>query len=413
MTPYESDSSGGEDNDYTETNVLLGYASKEPSDDTISHLGGRPEWLDPSTPPSAALAKCKVCHDLMALLLQLNGDLPEHFSGHERRLYVLACRRKTCRRKEGSIRVLRGTKISKVASKEKSAPKVVSQAPKPVENTGIGETLFGAKPSSNSASANPFSIGASGPSNPFSTSSPSPQNLFATSPLLPTSELVAEPPQDSSEDINADLPKSFATALSFNSAKSSTFGPHQSRNHGPQILDADYEILDKAEEAPIPTPIMDLDDTSGTGGGKEDKEVFESILDKTFQKFADRLAQNPEQVLRYEFKGPPLLSSKTDAVGKLLSSSAWNEKVRTTGGSASGVPRCGNCGTGRVFEVQLTPHAIMELERDDDGIDGMEWSTIVVGVCERDCVPNSVGTGEVGYLEEWAGVQWEELDTRR
>ena len=42
MAPYDSDSSGGEDNDYTETNVLLGYASKEASDDTISHLGGRP-----------------------------------------------------------------------------------------------------------------------------------------------------------------------------------------------------------------------------------------------------------------------------------------------------------------------------------------------------------------------------------
>jgi hypothetical protein len=50
MAPYDSDSSGGEDNDYTETNVLLGYASKEASDDTISYLGGTPvsprhSWL--------------------------------------------------------------------------------------------------------------------------------------------------------------------------------------------------------------------------------------------------------------------------------------------------------------------------------------------------------------------------------
>ena len=42
MAPYDSDSSGGEDEEYTETNVLLGYASKEPSDDTISQLGGNP-----------------------------------------------------------------------------------------------------------------------------------------------------------------------------------------------------------------------------------------------------------------------------------------------------------------------------------------------------------------------------------
>lgn len=157
---------------------------------------------------------------------------------------------------------------------------------------------------------------------------------------------------------------------------------------------------------------MDLDDSSGGGGGKEDKEAYESSMDRTFQKFADRLEQNSEQVIRYEFKGSPLLYSKTDAIGKLLSSSgpaSGNEKVRTTGGSASGMPRCGNCGGGRVFEVQLTPHAIMELEKDEEGLDGMEWGTIVVGVCSRDCVPNAMGASEVGYVEEWAGVQWEDL----
>ncbi len=41
MATYDSDSSGAQD-DYTETNVLLGYAAKDAADDTISHLGGRP-----------------------------------------------------------------------------------------------------------------------------------------------------------------------------------------------------------------------------------------------------------------------------------------------------------------------------------------------------------------------------------
>ena len=40
MAPHDSDSSGDEQDEYTETNVLLGYASKEPED--ISRLGGRP-----------------------------------------------------------------------------------------------------------------------------------------------------------------------------------------------------------------------------------------------------------------------------------------------------------------------------------------------------------------------------------
>lgn len=38
-TTYDSDSSDGE---YTETNVLLGYTSKDADEDTISRLGGVP-----------------------------------------------------------------------------------------------------------------------------------------------------------------------------------------------------------------------------------------------------------------------------------------------------------------------------------------------------------------------------------
>ena len=158
---------------------------------------------------------------------------------------------------------------------------------------------------------------------------------------------------------------------------------------------------------------MDLEEPGGSSNQKEDKDVYESTIDKTFQKFADRLAQNPEQVLRYEFKGQPLLYSKNDAVGKLLSGGPKEHvKVTTGSGSGSRMPRCENCGSGRVFEVQLTPHAIMELEREEEGVDGMEWGTVIVGVCERNCQQNGVDDG-VGYLEEWAGVQWEELSERR
>lgn len=41
MPPYESESSD-EGEDYTETNVLLGYATKEATGDAISHIGGAP-----------------------------------------------------------------------------------------------------------------------------------------------------------------------------------------------------------------------------------------------------------------------------------------------------------------------------------------------------------------------------------
>lgn len=51
MAPYDSDSSGAEDDDFTETNVLLGYASTDANGEEISRLGGypvcRPRLTDP------------------------------------------------------------------------------------------------------------------------------------------------------------------------------------------------------------------------------------------------------------------------------------------------------------------------------------------------------------------------------
>jgi pre-rRNA-processing protein TSR4 len=136
---------------------------------------------------------------------------------------------------------------------------------------------------------------------------------------------------------------------------------------------------------------------SGTGGGEGMEKLFESSMDTTFQKFADRLAQNPEQVLRYEFGASPLLYSSSDAVGKKL------------GHETGAMPRCPNCGNDRRFEVQMTPHAITVLEVEELGLEGMEWGTVVVGACGSDCVPVGVEDGGVGYVEEWVGVQWEEV----
>lgn len=365
----------------------------------------------------------------MVLLLQLNGDLPEFFPGHERRLYVMTCRRKTCRRKEGSVKALRGIRITEVAPKDKRKENAKSEPKEKVaiskSDMNLGETLFGTKPSSSSASANPFSTNSKSatPSNPFSTSSSSASNNPFAAAGLPASDFAAKLPQRASE--TTDLPKTFASALSLNIGPPQ-FGPPPPPEPWPQdselppayplhyLVDANYEILDKMEDPPIPTKTIDLDEGLGGSNQKEDKDVFESTIDKTFQKFADRLAQNPEQVIRYEFKGQPLLYSKHDDVGKLLGSSRKDTaKITTASVNGNWIPRCGNCGAGRVFEVQLTPHAIMELEKEETSIDGMEWGTIIVGICERDCQQKGVPAGEIGYVEEWAGVQWEELNERR
>lgn len=243
----------------------------------------------------------------------------------------------------------------------------------------------------------------------------------------PVSTLAAKPAQ---KPTSTNLPETFASKLSINNDQ-----PPSDRKHRPAeepwppndeltppyptyYLDADYETLDApASPNTKPTMVVDNDESAmdgsggGKGGSKEDRDTFESTLDKTFQHFADRLAQNPLQVLRYEHGGAPLLYSKTDAVGKMLGPAGHqNERMRK---SSSGIPRCGTCGAERVFELQLTPHAISELEAEEVGMDGMEWGTVILGVCSKDCVPSWIGEGETGYVEEWAGVQWEEVGMKR
>ncbi|KAM0284174.1 hypothetical protein ACHAQH_002164 [Verticillium albo-atrum] len=427
MPSYDSDSDVDDAKSFTETSVLLGYASKDADDDTISRLGGSPEWLNPDVAPSAALARCKVCNEMMVLLLQLNGELPEKFPGHDRRIYVFSCRKQACRRKQGSIRAIRGTRISKEAAAAVAAAKEAkaaeeakrkANASKPKNNgPGLGEALFGAKPGASganpfSSSANPFSSNAAGTSgNPFSSGS---SNPFAPAPTAPKPDATETKPPNAEEVTPQELSKTFAETLSINNTQKPA-GPPPAPEPWPEsarlpkpypvsyLSEADYEILEPEAPAVPQNVSMEVDDTpgdSGPGSGL-DKEVFESSMDAIFQKFADRLAQNPDQSIRYEFGGQPLIYSKKDAVGKVLTAAAAVGR--------SGMPRCGNCGAGRVFEVQMTPQAITELESEELGLEGMDWGTIIIGVCEADCQNMTVGEGEAAYLEEWCGVQWEEL----
>lgn len=357
----------------------------------------------------------------MNLLLQLYADLPDRFPEDERRVYVWACRKKTCRRKEGSVRGLRAVRRTKVQKTENAKPGAAKEETKPA--THLGETLFGVKPNSN-ASANPFAAPSSngGSSNPFASSGSS------ANPFASTSSLAAKPPQK--PELADDLPQTFAQKARVSSPEAAPQPPSQvpyeawpeqaalPQPYPSYHIDAGQEYIDP-EPAVAPSNVrVDNGEGSSGGGGAEDKTLFESSMDKTFQKFADRLSQNPEQVLRYEFAGSPLLYSKTDKVGKLLAAGQENAnaKVKTQGSSTTGsmkVPRCANCGAERVFELQLTPHAITELEADEISVDGMDWGTVILGTCSQDCLEHGKKEGEVGYVEEWIGVQWEELAGKR
>ncbi|EFX03374.1 pdcd2 domain protein [Grosmannia clavigera kw1407] len=452
MAPYDSDSDDEENEtqlSYTETEVLLGYGEPDKGEaadgnETVSRLGGRPNWLVAEQAPSAALARCGVCKALMVLLLQLNGELPDRFPGHERRLYVFACRNKGCRRKAGSIRAIRGVRMDVAAAvaeaaaaarKKKEKEEREAREAKEAKQTApvLGEALFGVKNpfaaggsnlgggGSNPFGGNPFSLGgasANGSKNPFSMGSPAVAKEAAA-------EAKEAKETEEAKEVK-DLPRTFAETLSLNNKEAAAptaapvIEPWPAVETWPVtypvswIAEAEYETLDPTPAMPEQAVQMEVDDGSGGGGssGKEDKYVFESSMDAAFQRFADRVSQNPEQVIRYEFAGQPLLYSKDDTVAGLWQTQQQAGVGVTT--MAAGPPRCTACGGRRVFEVQLMPHAIALLEADEMGLEGMDWGTVMVAVCEQDCQGRGrVADKEATYLEEWVGVQWEDLQAKR
>ncbi|KAL8650790.1 MAG: hypothetical protein Q9226_004995, partial [Calogaya cf. arnoldii] len=315
MALHDSDSSGEEDEQYATTNVMLGYASEEPTDDIFSHLGGTATWPDDEA-PSASLATCKTCNSIMALILQLNGDLPEYLPNHERKLYVFTCRNKPCRRKPGATRAIRGTKIVPSASKPSSQnPALMQNEPlKPSPPTpNLGDSIF-----------NTTSIRQVNPkTNPFSTSTSSkttpntnPFSSAMTAKSTPNSQQVPSINDSQTSSPQQDLPlhESFAqkaristpTPLSTPKPRSPWPSPSLLPQPYPSYhLDADYETLD----APSPknSPSHNIPSTSSLNqdppATDEDDDPSYWLsgpakADKTFLRFAARLAQNPEQVLR-------------------------------------------------------------------------------------------------------------------
>lgn len=375
----------------------------------------------------------------MLLLLELHGDLPDHFPNDERRLYLFACPRKPCNRKPGSIRAYRATRkvtldSASQKSKEETKPEEQAESSAPQKpKQDLGASLFGATSltSAVSANSNPFSSNSSPATageNPFASpkpaTTPAPQQSTTTASTNALAESFADKVRVSSPDPESTKPAATTTTKQPpESCSPQTPWPAQSDFPTPYqnfYLDAEYETLSRPSTPTIPENVtmepMDEDGAGGASSTAELKDTFESELDKAFMKFSTRLAHNPEQVLRYEYRGAPLLYSHTDQVGTRLHAHHPEQpagKVSTVGKGGGGMPRCEYCGSERVFELQLVPHAISVLEEGREGVGlgegegGMEWGTVILGVCGRDCAPEKVGV--VGWREEWAGVQWEEM----
>ncbi|KAK9459291.1 programmed cell death protein 2 [Lipomyces oligophaga] len=399
---YDSDSAESDEYENLEsrvegkTEVLLGYPD-ELADQTATafdtRIGGYPIWAIPDCPPSLSLALCANCHGLMSLFVQANASLEGTL--YDRVIYVFGCLKPACRRRPGSVRAFRSIfyKLSNMVQSDIIKPdtsQVTSQCVQrpssssssmhnPVLTADLGNAIFGEGFGTN-AIALPEAKQVSGKSD-------------------------TKLQQDSIADVTEKLRSTF---IHLPELPISPWPTLTNTSHFKSyFLYVENEYLSKVENLDLSQRIQ-IVDTNDQSIGTESSSIEAlpesdaGILDITFQKFADTVAMNPEQVIRYQRKGSPLFYSSTDGTYRKLCRS--NSKY-----DSSNIPSCPLCHAERIFELQLMPYLIQILEEDQADIEnGMEWGTILVATCEADCTPQFDNEQDVWYMEEWVGVQWEE-----
>jgi len=223
-------------------------------------------------------------------------------------------------------------------------------------------------------------------------------------------------------------------------------------SYPPQYLSTISEYLPPPKQPPtMSTAGAAVDDGDTQKGHPWATEKYENSMrtDHVFDRFVERAAHEPQQCVRYDLGGIPLPFASDHLYKQLFPSSLDNPEFSTTVTKAefnvrpqaptrwygeTSIPACPHCGSRRIFEFQLMPNLINILSEsfntstevvtateeqrkaevegllkgNPDGR-GMEWGTVLVFSCEKDC---RLGPGnkekQDAWNEELVLVHWDD-----
>ncbi|CCF57232.1 hypothetical protein KAFR_0C02390 [Kazachstania africana CBS 2517] len=376
---------------------------KESDEITIedTFIGGEPVWLHPDSVPQKDMLRCGACKksDEMKLLLQAFSPLDteqmekiqsahgmnnlKHINPNDDRvLYVFACT--NCQRKGNSIRCIRGVKQNK-------------------NESSLNYKIKNESNESKNFQINPFDLAKTDSVNPFGGDNPFGANSFGTNPFASSAKTETDnskPVNDNTNELSVkaarklhdlkadkrfDSKKAFKNYLLYVEVESFKNKPDHLKL--PKNLKIDREALDLDNSDDIESDLMK--DPIKVDPRTEKLSKF--LDDDVFQKFQEIAAYNPLQVLRYDIGGKPLYYAEPKNKINL-------EEI---------VARPGfNPFSKRIFEMQLMPKMILDLEGSVSIEQGMEWGTILVFTDIENFTPSFDEHG-VGYVEECVKVQWE------
>ncbi|KAL0092223.1 programmed cell death protein 2 [Phycomyces blakesleeanus] len=417
--------------------VLIGKPDGpvQPDEDVDAYstkIGGLPVWLNPDQPPSVKACTCQVCGSFMYLIFQGYVPLPD--SPYHRVIYVWACNKRECMRKDGSFSVIRShlvdpgylktlrQKEAKKKAEEEAKAKAKANQKQPFgvpAGFQLGD-LWGASSSFSTSNANANS-NLSQPTAGFGQSANKTPMFGALPAVSKPTETLAEklskmsiqpkPPVKAAEPKKLDeitnpvdvsvlphFPGHYLYIADENTESYETLGLDMSRYQ--QYIDMEAEILAMNDEDSNAAA-----EEGGTWAGETyEKQALPRGVDKEFKKFTERVACEANQCVRYDWQGTPLFYSKLQPAQQQMASRP-----------------CGLCGAPRIFECQLMPTILSLLptteyaERDqvpdptakkvDRWSIGMEFGTLLVYVCSKDCHPTDVE--QPCHIPEVAIVQYE------
>ncbi|AET37570.1 small subunit rRNA maturation protein TSR4 Ecym_1336 [Eremothecium cymbalariae DBVPG len=407
MSSVEELISDGEEECGTEqtSQVYLGFvdtAIRESDEVSVeeSFIGGEPVWLHADSRPDEKLLSCKACKSVenMKLLLQAFAPLDsqqvyevcersgivlstEEFirDSDDRVLYVFICSK--CARKAGSIVCIRGVR-RRSSDPSRGAPKQVAA------DAGRSDTVDEEKEVENNN--NPFaSVGFGTFGNPFNQDAE--KNPFMKKDSSGDAKVVVSEqemkPSTARKLHDAQPYKKFDKEVAFPGfflyVEGESFkGRVPDHLKLPKNLKIDKNALElSADEDELKNGPIKLDPRT--------EKLSKFLDDDVFQKFQEVVGYNPLQVLRYNYGGKPLYYART--------AKKFEDVVAAPSANPS---------SRRIYEMQLMPKMIMDLEDEISIESGMEWGTIMIFTDVENYV-TEFDKNNVGYMEESVVVQWE------
>lgn len=379
------------------------------------------------------------------MLIQIFAPYPD--SVNDRVLFFFACSRVACQKKDGSVRAFRC-----LSRNEKWAKKLERLKQKDQEKKK--KQIEEEEKAKEEAKSNPFTVclaflnttlhtntKQSHKPNPFNQSKQGGGAFGADSSDSEQEEqprfkkiIVSDSEEDESDEdseLEAELAK--LEIVDGGVAPTKQSWPTQPSYSSHYVATTPEVIPKQSNEKPM--EIEEVNQTLSAGPNNELEEFEKSMgngMDEAFEHFIKCVSHEPQQCIRYDLGGMPLMYTNRDGVYKEL----------FRGGNhydASKVPRCEQCGSKRVFECQVTPNIInlcnnstqstaSAAQSDDErkkelqdtlenksagsGKADMEWGTILLYVCENDCcldpaTKDKSKEGREQWIEELTYIQWE------